>query len=824
MQKVIFIILIFLVPLLCPAQLYEVSGRVIDASSREPLPFVNIVINQGNRGGTTDIDGKFHFRSEQPVVSLSLSYIGYESMVFPIDEESSGLVIRMKKINYELPEIVVYPTENPAHRIISNAIAHRDMNDPEKLPAFSYTSYDKMIFTFELDSLPMIDTISIDTADQNLRKYLEDHYLFMMETVSERKFKFPDNNHEEIIATKVAGMKDPIIVFLLSQFQSTSFYKERITISDKNYINPITPGSDRKYFFLLSDTLYSDRGDTVFIISYQPRKNTNFDGLKGVISINTNRWAIQNVIAEPAGPEKGFSLRIEQMYEFIQNKQWFPVQLNTEVIFNQLSMTDSTLEISSGRTSDTSGVKYESMTFGKGKGYIRDINLDPGLHNRDFSNIEVEVDPNASRRNPDYWLGYRVDSLSAKEINTYEYIDSVGKEINLDRVAKTIETLITGKIPWGYVDLDMFRFIGYNSYEGLSLGLGLHTSDRLSQIFKTGGYFRYGFKDKTLKYGGDLSIMIHSNADLHWKMEYQDDVTETGGVVFWDDQQRLLIPENYRNFLITRMDRTKMAKTSVGFRTLKYLSVYAGFGKTTKEVTNDYRYGVSDQSLTVYFDEYDFSELTLGFRYAYGEKFIKTITRKIPIKTNNPVFWFQYTRGFRGFLEGDFDYSRYDFKVEKSFFIRYLGESSVKITAGYIDGDIPSTNLYNGHGSYRTFTIFAPNSFATMRMNEFLSSRYITFYLTHNFGKLIYQGDRFKPELAIATNIGFGRLDNPENHYYIDYKTPEHGYYESGVLVNDLLNLKIYTLGLGVFYRYGPYTLENGFDNVAAKFTLKIGF
>ncbi len=69
-----------------------------------------------------------------------------------------------------------------------------------------------------------------------------------------------------------------------------------------------------KYFFKIEDTTYSGK-DTVYIITFRPRKGTNFDGLKGVISINTNKWAIQNVIAEPAEGGGGLRIKIQQMYE-----------------------------------------------------------------------------------------------------------------------------------------------------------------------------------------------------------------------------------------------------------------------------------------------------------------------------------------------------------------------------------------------------------------------------------------------------------------------------------------------------------------------------
>ncbi|MBN2173193.1 MAG: carboxypeptidase-like regulatory domain-containing protein [Bacteroidales bacterium] len=801
-------------------QEYGISGRVIDAGSRVALPFVNIVMNDGMHGGTTDIDGKFEFRSSEKIQNLTFSFVGYETQHFQVQDKTSGLIIHLKRTEYELPEFVVFPTENPAHRIIENAIANREYNDPENLPEFSYTSYDKMIFTFELDSLPMIDTLEVDTASESFRDFLENHHIFIMESVSERKFMAPNNNYEKVIATKVAGLKDPLFVFLLSQWQSTSFYKETFNLLNKNYINPISRGSTRKYFFLLQDTLFTSSGDSIFVISYRPRLNTNFDGLKGVISINSNHWAIQNVIAEPAIREGALSLRIEQMYEFVREKQWFPVQLNTEVILNNVRVTDTTLEMGTGQM-DTASI---AIPFGIGKSYIRNINLDPDLRRRDFGSIEVEVDPNAANRKGEFWEDYRVDSLSIKEKNTYQFVDSIGQAENFDGMVKTMESLMTGQIPWGNFDIDIHRFLSYNTFEGFGLGLGLHTNDRLSQVWKVGGYVRYGFKDKKFKYGGDLELNLYRRSDLKIRLEMMEDVTETSGIWFFDDKPDWKNTENFRAFLIRKMDRTTLYRAAIGVRTLKYLDVNISLAKIHKEVTDDYRYAVRDENLAITFDQFDFTELRLGLRYAYGERFIYNMRKRISLGTDHPVFWLQYTRGISGFLEGDFDYNRYDFKIEKSFYTKYLGKTSLKLVGGYIDTDLPYNNLYNGHGAYRPFTINAPNSFATMRMNEFLSNKYVSLYFQHDFGKLLYEGGWMKPEFAVATNIGFGWLDFKDSHYNLDYKTMEQGYYESGILVNNLLNLKIYSLGLGVFYRYGPYGFKYGWDNVAGKFTLKFGF
>ncbi len=819
--------LIFIISLLLFSsgfgQNYQVSGRVFDYETNIALPFVNIVINGTQLGGTTDIDGKFSLKSPEEIKVIHLSYVGYEPVDYVIGGKSSGIRIKMHRTEYELSEVVVIPGINPAHRIIDNCIENKDINDPEKLPAFSYTSYDKMIFSIDLDSLDKLraDTMKVDTVDKEVRDFLESHHLFIMETVTKRKFMYPDRSNEEVIATHVAGVKDPIFIFALSMMQSSSFYKNRITIMNKEYINPISKGSTNKYSFQLEDTLYNERGDSIFVISFRPLLKTNFDGLKGVISINSNLWAIQNVIAEPAITKGMMSVRIQQMYDFINNEQWFPVQLNSEVILNKVQVGDSTVVLTTGKSvGDSSGYKVIRMPFAFGKSYIKDIDLHPVLRKRDFSNLAVDVDPEATHRDDNFWLGYRVDSLTQKDLNTYEFVDSISKEANLERMLKTYESLMTGKIPVWYFDLDIDRFFGYSTYEGFSLGAGLHTNDRLSQVFKAGGYFRYGFGDKTWKYGGDLDVMLYYNYDLKFGLLYMNDLTETSGVSFFDDSRTQLEPANFRSFLVSGMDRSEVYKSSLEFQTMRYLKVNFAFSKTDKSVTDNYVFlepGDTGEGMTAF----TFTEATVGLKYAYGEKFIRNMRKKISLGTKYPVFRFQYTRGLKGVLNGDFEYNRYDFRVEKSFNINYLGTTSLRLAAGYIDSDIPYTNLYNGNGSYRPFNLYAPYSFSTMRMNEFLSNKYIALYFSHDFGKLL-MGPKgwFHPEFAIATNAGFGWLDYKESHKNINYETMEKGFYESGILINNLINMQIYSLGVGVFYRYGPYSLPAVGDNLSGRFTI----
>ena len=810
---------------------FTVSGKVFDFETKEPLAFVNIIIPGTRTGVSTDIDGKFTLHSGRPIKTIELTYVGYNPFTYAIPaNKNENLLISLHQKTYDLNEVDILPTVNPAHRIIDSVLANRYRNDPEKLKSFSYTSYEKTIFTAKLDTVTRVykdstggwqkdtlafapdtssfaikDTIVSDSSMAKLKDFFSKQDIAIMETVVDRKFMAPDKNYENVKANRVSGFQDPIFVFLVSQIQSTSFYHEFFQILDKSYINPISNGSKNKYIFILEDTLYTDRLDTVFIISYRPKPNTNFDGLEGVLYINSNKWAIQNAIARPARPE-GLSIKIQQKYEYINNEQWFPVQLNTDVILPGM-------EIAAGN--------LRARFVGISKSYIRDIVLNPELVRRQFATLGVDVDPASNEKPESFWNAYRLDTLSLRDRETYHFLDSIGKKAKFDKIANSFETLMNGRIPYKFIDIDLDKIVKYNSYQGLYLGLGVHTNDKLSRVFKVGGYWGYGFHDKSAKYGGDVSVVLNRRNEVTWGGLYSFDLQETGGVRFFDDNDNYLTGENWRNFLIQKMNPTRNISTTLGFRLFRDFKFGLGFSVITKDARDGYQYILAQDGETVVTqDQFRFTQISAGFRFAFREKFIITKRTRMSLGTKYPVLWVQYTRGINGWLDGEYDYNRFDVKLEKSFYTKYLGKTSLLLKGGLIDRPIPATDLYNGNGSYRFFTIFAPNSFATMRMNEFLSDRYAALYFTHNFGTLLKRWKKFQPEFLISTNATFGWLKYNENHLNINYKTLDRGYYESGFLINNLLNLRIYSLGVGAYYRWGPYSYSRFEDNIALKVSI----
>jgi len=837
MKRTILLVFALAFSLTGLAQSYTISGRVIDKHTGASLAFVNaIVTGHPQLGATADIDGNFKIVADFPITSITFSYVGYKELIIAVRDTAlfiKNLVVKLEESTYQLNEVKVKPGVNPALRIIQRAIDNRDKNNPEKVHSFTYTSYNKLYCTADLksptDSINSLDSSRAkQTADTSKKKkglsnFLRKQYLFLSESVSKRRFLYPDHNYEEIIANKTSGLKDSPFALLATQLQSFSFYKESIEILGQTYLNPISDGGIKRYYYHIEDTLYNGK-DSVYLISFRPIKGKKFDGMKGVLYINTNGYALQNVLAQPISEDQTMSINIQQKYEFVKGKQWFPIQLNTDWIYNNILINDTTL--SSGNkviNPDDEHNKLKVVT----RSYIKDIVLDTNLSRKLFGHVEVEIGKGASKQADSIWNKYRIDTLSTKEKNTYHVIDSVGQAQHFERKLKWFEALSSGRFNTGFISWDLDKILNYNGYEHFRLGAGLHTNDAISKVVSVGGYGAYGTGDNAFKYGGDISFLFNPYSHLKLTFAYKNDVIEAGGLTFFNDQH-FLSTETYHNYFVNNMDKLELEQVSLSFDALRYFQFNIFGNEQLRTVTNGYEYGTTDNGYQVnaisFSNQYQFTELGLSLRFAYGEKFLKGLGGMISLGTKYPVVWANITHGFNNLLNGQYTYNKYDLKILKVFRIPQAGSTSVEMIAGYVDGNLPYTLLYNGNASFIQYSVTVDNSFETMRINEFLSSRYVNFFFSHDFESYLFKWPHFKPHLKLVTHMGWGDLNNPGNHYFFPFKTMEQGYYESGIELHNLLKVSFLQLGIGTYYRYGSYALPNTMDNFAFKLTIISAF
>lgn len=795
-MKSILLLFLFLLPALSYSQ-YTIKGKVVDSRSNQPLAFVSIIFNNDPHSGTTtDIDGKFTFTSSKKITTITCSYIGYKTLVISPGENESlnELIIKLSSSATELKEVVIRSGENPANRIVRQVIQNKDMNNPEKVSSFKYTSYNKIVYDFKPS-----DTLNTDSSKQQLRinKVLQGGHIFMMESVTERKFIAPDKNDEVIIGTKVSGLKDPPFGPLATDIQPFSFYKDIFPVLGVNYLNPISNGSLNKYDFYIEDTLFQD-ADTVFILSFKPKPGRNFEGLTGLLYINTNKYAIQNVIAEPY--EKGLiDVKLQQQYHFLDNKQWFPEQLNFELLIRQYP-------------------SKEMGIYANGKGYIKDVQLYAALGRKDFYAESLRMADSAAKRDIQFWANERTEPLQTREKITYRVIDSLGEKINIDKKLKFFEKLMQGRVPLYSFDIDLSKTLVINRFEGYRAGAGIYTNDKFSRIIYAGGFAGYGLKDKRWKYGGEVMLVADREKELEIKAAFQNNLSETGtsGLKYFGKYNFL------REYMSFRMDNIKQYSVAVRFRAVKYAKLNIAFNHTMINPLYDYEYGETGQQKIT---DYNTSDITVNLRFAYREKIFRSGDQRMSMGTKYPVLYLTYTKGIKGIYDSRFDFNKVEARIETSVLSKNIGQTNIRIDGGITDRDLPYGLLFTGEGAYDKFArIPVKNYFQTVSPYEFLSDRYVNVFLSHNFSSLLLKTKKFQPHIIIHQNMGWGNLSRPANHQLIGFVTKEKGLFESGLQIDNIVKinyLNFVYLGLGVagFYRYGPYSWPDAKDNFVWKIT-----
>lgn len=806
--RFLFLILLLICPYQLSGQNFLVSGRVVDSNTLEPLAFVNIQISGSRSGGVTDIDGFFSIAHNVPVESFNLSYVGYHNLNYKVEQQNHGLIIKMVKKPIDLAVVDVFPGENPAHRIIENTIANRQRNDPERLGSFSYESYNKFVFTGEFgeETQPPASGPRIGvTITGNPAEFLEKRHFMVMETVTQRRFRYPDLNNETVLASRISGFENPVLALIATQFQSFSFYQDHITISGREYLSPISSGSTNRYFFLLEDTTFV-QNDTVFVISFRPGRGRNFEGLTGLLYINSNGWAVQNVIAEPASQLGQSRVKIQQMYELIDGRQWFPTQLNTDVEIVNFSNLNNFKLLGLGRT------------------YIRNIELEPELKRRDFSAFAVEFSPKTIVRNDEFWNQHRPDSLTLREINTYHFLDSIGRVQNLDRRLEQIEALMSGAVRRGIFDIELKHLFGYNEQDGVQPGFGFRTNPRLSGRFSVNANIKYGLRSQKVRYGWGGDVLLDRLTNFRLGYDFSWGLSERGGSVFLENTT-LLSPYNIRRLFLRDLDLRRQHLFWAEIRTLRNYLTLRGYASQQHTTTNPlYAFTPASQNTETPDNVFRFFETGLMARLAVGEQFVLTPTRTLAFGTNFPILYLNLAKGWDNALNGEHDYWRAEMKLERQFRIKMAGRQKWVLQAGYVHGQTPWPKLFTAQASYRQFAVTAPQSFATMRIAEFVSDRYVALFFYHNFENLLINRKGFSPGLVLLTNAGFGSLSQPQQHIGYSLQSMNKGYFESGFAITDLTGSGISSLGIEFMYRYGHYALPKFADNFSLRLSYSIMF
>jgi len=816
---------------------YHFTGVVKDSKTKAALPFATIIL-QNNLGVLTDAKGVFNFNSKQPITNIRVSYIGYKSTEIFIDKNKFLTVFLKPKIE-QLQVVVLNSAENPALAIIRKTISLKEKNNYKKLlKYYKYDSYNKLLVTGSPDSINnSIDSVykihngkksfvKLDSSNFKLKKELSTHHLYLTEKISEHYFERGKPAKEKVLASRMAGLKNPLYEILAIDFQSFNFYNDIFEIMGNRFKSPLSNHALKHYTYKILDTLPNN----TYLIYYKPKKISKKVGLEGVLYIDTKSYALKKGLSELKGI---ISVKATQTFAYQPKfKLWFPVETSIKIKKGNnnksIPLFGGILIKKNDTISNKDSLAYTSKSKKTAENYIyfltktKNFNLQLNIPIRvKKASATIVIDENAANRTPKFWQKYRTDSLTKRGLETYRVIDSIGKKEKFEHYINLSRKIFKGYFPLKNFDLNLSQLINFNNREGIRLGSGFTTNTNFSKIFKLNSYVAYGLKDRTIKYHFSSYTRINKSNNFWIGAGYTDDLSEAAKLNFlFEDTTFSLI--NPRNLNIGQFFNYKISQVFLNFDIQPNLETRIQLSSGDYQTKFNYQF----ISINKFLSDYKLSLASIALQWTPLSKYMQTPIGKIIAKNGQLKIIAQLTKSFDNILRGDFNFTQFNFKIKHKIKTLTKSTTSFLLQGGIVFGDAPISHLYNAFPNYaiknpwqKRINLSGTNAFETMTFNEFISDKYVSLQIRQAFNRFKIS-NKIRPQINLVSRFAIGTIKHPNYQRGFSFKDMRKGYFESGLELNKFI---LKGFGFSFFYRYGAYHNPKFEDNIAIKLNYHFG-
>jgi hypothetical protein len=707
-----------------------IKGKVIDASTGEGLPFVNVFFKGTQSGTTTDFEGFYTLKSQNPKDSLVASYIGYLPSYRKVAlGKEQTINFQLQPDSRSLDEVVIIAGENPALRIIRGAIENNRLNNKNGLKAYQFEAYTKV----EVD----IDNISPKFKDRKIFKNISGLFdslrmiqgedgkpilpIFMSESLSEYYFRAnPKAAKEVIIKTNVSGVGfgdgDIVSQLIGSTFQEYNFYDNYVSLFNKNFATPLNSSINYYYEYILQDSGYIGN-NYCYKIDVRPRRPQDL-AFNGSIWITSNEFALKQLdlsIGKQANLNFIEKIKIQQTLVRTDSSQWIPDK--TRILVDVEDLSDS-----------WAGMIAKFYTSNK------NVAINRPMDNR-FYEQEIVVGEAATLKETGYWEEHRHDSLTNTEKSVYNMIDSIKEIPTIKSYVEVVNIIYNGFKKVGPVDIGTYLWVySNNNIEGNRLRLGIKTNGDFSKKWILGGYLAYGWGDNRYKYNASVSRILDrkkwtvAGAELRYDIDQVGLISEdlTTSPLFlaftrWGTLNRPFYSSDY-SFHFSR-EVKKGLTTKIKFRRRGFEALYPfAFRTRADEPTSINGSG-----------NFTASEVIFETRYGRDELFLQTDrNERVSLGARKwPIFTIRYILGIDGLAGGQFNYHKFMVGMSHTVNTGLTGRGIYEIKAGYIPSTLPYPLLQVHLGNQSPF--YNSLAFNLMNLFEFVSDKYVSFRYTQKF-------------------------------------------------------------------------------------------
>jgi len=161
------------------------------------------------------------------------------------------------------------------------------------------------------------------------------------------------------------------------------------------------------------------------------------------------------------------------------------------------------------------------------------------------------------------------------------------------------------------------------------------------------------------------------------------------------------------------------------------------------------------------------AEFSLELRWAPHEQFYQGKVYRIPIPNKYPIVTFRGIAGVKGIANSQYNYQNLSLNIYKMAYLSQLGYSEIVVEGGYIIGKLPYP-LLTIHRANQSYA-YQLNSYNLMNFLEFVSDKYATINIDHNFNGFIFNKiplfKKLKLREVVAVKVLYGGLRDENNPY-----------------------------------------------------------
>lgn len=732
--------------------LAQIKGTVSDKNGN-PLPFVNIFLENTYTGTSTNEQGKYELYVNQNLNEyiVVFQYLGFQThkeivqnIHFPYT-----LDVTLQEENMTLNEVVVTNGENPANDIIRKAIANKKKNTL-KTDKFEADFYSKGIF--KAKNIPKkfmgVDIGDLDGSLDSTRSGV----IYLSETVSKIKFEKPDNLKEEIIASKVAG-DDNGFSYNTAMSTDYDFYQNYIKLSIE-MVSPLANNAFNYYKYQLEATFYDNRNQLINKIRLTPKRDKE-PVFEGYIYIVEDSWAIYGVDVDV----KGYRMQ-EPILETLNLKQNFS--------FN----SDNNLWVKNVQAISFDAGIFGMNFTGKFTHVFTNYNFKDSFDKKTFGKEIVSFAENSNKKDNTYWEANRQVPLTEEEITNYvkkdsiqtvrkskTYLDSIDAKGNrfkpLDVLMGYTYKNSFHKWSFSYNGLSDITSLAFNTVQGWNLDTGFSFrkwNEETGKYTSASSTFNYGFAEDRLRVKGNFYHRFNNTNDLFFAVSGGSDISQinnanpisglinsVSSLFFKNNYMKLYNKEFFRISAGEEVTNGLFVTASLDYENRRPL-----FNNTDQAfVKSSDSYFSNDplqpfNEFSVPFEKHHLMKASLGTRIRFGQKYISRPNAKINVQNSDyPVLFFNYTKAFSA-SEKNYEFDLLTARMDYNQTFGNKGDFGLRMKAGkFFNADGISFIDYkhfNGNQTHINMDSDYLNSFNLLPYyTQSTNDAYIEMHLEHNF-------------------------------------------------------------------------------------------